>query len=204
MPSPPPLPANEQARLDALARYRIMDTRPEPRFDRITRLAAAFFEAPMSALKFADRDRIWVKSAVGCPTAQVARRIAFCAYTILNDGVFCVVDATRDWRFEDSPYVTEPPHVRAYLGAPLVSNDGYRLGCLSVAFNDPRAFTRSELTALEDFAAIAVNELELRVREDGWPPAPRPTGQSLAEFDVRNRPAPRRPKGGPPANDNGG
>lgn len=204
MPSTPPLPANEQARLDALARYQIMDTRPEPRFDRITRLAATFFEAPMSGLKFVERDRMWVKSAVGCPAAEVARRIAFCAYAILSDDVFYVADATRDWRFADSPYVREAPFVRTYAAAPLISRDGYPLGCLSVAFTEARALNRSAFTVLEDLAAIAVDELELRIGEvgAGEPPAPTP-GPRLADFDLRDETPPERPKRRRPANDNG-
>ena len=42
--APPPIPAEaEQARIDALRRYRILDTLPEQAYDDIVALARQFF-----------------------------------------------------------------------------------------------------------------------------------------------------------------
>ena len=39
-------PANEPARLEALRRYDVLDTLPEPAFDDLTHLAALICQAP--------------------------------------------------------------------------------------------------------------------------------------------------------------
>jgi hypothetical protein len=55
-----PVPDNEDERLRELARYNILDTPPEESFDRITRLAAELFDAPIALVSFIDRDRQWL------------------------------------------------------------------------------------------------------------------------------------------------
>jgi two-component sensor histidine kinase len=54
--SPPELliPADESQRLMALRRYHLLDTPPEPVFDRITRLAAAVLGMPISLVSLVD------------------------------------------------------------------------------------------------------------------------------------------------------
>ncbi len=42
----PPVPANESARIAALHALNILDTAPEERFDRLTRLARRVFNVP--------------------------------------------------------------------------------------------------------------------------------------------------------------
>ena len=36
-------------------------------------------------------------------------------------------------RYRESPFVTGPPHLRFYAGAPLVASNGYRLGSMCEA-----------------------------------------------------------------------
>ena len=45
---------DEGARLRALYTYAVLDTPPEPNFDRITSLAASIFGMPVCVLGFAD------------------------------------------------------------------------------------------------------------------------------------------------------
>ena len=56
---------NEAERVDALRRYQILDTPPEPAFDRIAEMAANFFHVPMADVSLVDEDRVWFKSRVG-------------------------------------------------------------------------------------------------------------------------------------------
>jgi hypothetical protein len=65
------LPENE--RLNALRRYQILDTPPEPAFDRIAEMAANFFHVPMAGVSLVDEDRVWFKSRVGINVNQTAR-----------------------------------------------------------------------------------------------------------------------------------
>lgn len=153
----------EFQRLAALQRYAILDTAPEARFDRLTRLASMLFEAPIALVSLVDAERQWFKSSCGLAGSETPREWAFCAYAIEGTDVLVVPDATRDVRFRDNPLVTGTPHIRFYAGAPLITPDGFGLGTLCVIDHRPRPGLSEELqTALQDFAALTVDLLALR------------------------------------------
>jgi two-component system, NarL family, sensor histidine kinase UhpB len=52
--------------------------------------------------------------------------------------------------------------VRAYAGAPLITSDGHCLGTISVLDWRPRGWSDEQVALLQDLAATAVTELELR------------------------------------------
>ena len=52
-----PLPADEEARLDNLAIYNILDTLPEQGYDDIVRLASLICGTAMGFISLVDRDR---------------------------------------------------------------------------------------------------------------------------------------------------
>ncbi|MEM9422247.1 MAG: GAF domain-containing protein [Pseudomonadota bacterium] len=162
MPIAAPIPTNEQARLGALYSYEILDTPAEESFDRITLLASQICDAPIALVSLVDEARQWFKSRHGLKAEQTDRSLAFCAHAILTDQTFVVTDATRDPRFCDSPLVTGPPDIRAYAGAPLIADEGVRLGTLCVICREPTLFTRRQLRQLESLAAITVDTLVLR------------------------------------------
>ncbi|MBT8484560.1 MAG: response regulator [Phycisphaerales bacterium] len=161
MPSAP-IPSNEPARLDALARLEILDTPSEAGFDRIARLAARLLEAPIAAISLVDREREWFKACVGTDTRQADRAIAFCAHTILHDEMLVVEDARQDPRFADNPQVTEQG-VRFYAGAPLRTSDGVNIGALCVKDVRPRGLDDDGRAVLEELGRIVVDEMELRL-----------------------------------------
>src|SRR5215472_14706063 len=92
------LPHNEAERLDALRRYKILDTPPEAAFDQIARMAANFFRVPMAGISLVDADRVWFKSRIGIDADQMDRDAGLCESAMLSDGVYHVRDATRDDR----------------------------------------------------------------------------------------------------------
>ena len=79
-----PMARNEAARLEALARYEILDTAPEQEFDDLTKLAAHVCGAPLAQITFVDRDRQWFKSRIGVEATQTPRDISFCGHAILG------------------------------------------------------------------------------------------------------------------------
>ena len=78
------LPENEAERLGALRRYQILDTPPEPAFDRIAEMAANFFHVPMAGVSLVDEDRVWFKSRVGINADQISAR---CRVMLFGDAL---------------------------------------------------------------------------------------------------------------------
>jgi GAF domain-containing protein len=156
------LPDNEPQRVERIRRYAILDTPPEESFDRITRIVAETIGVPIALVSLVDTYRQWFKSRYGLAARQTPREIAFCAHTILDDGIFVVEDTREDERFHDNPLVTGAPNIRFYAGAPLITSDGYKLGSLCAIDSKPRELDADGRQLLEDLAHLVIDEMELR------------------------------------------
>lgn len=143
-----PIPENEIERLNTLRGYELLDTRPEERFDELTRLAASICDAPISLISLVDGDRQWFKSKTGLEACQTPRADAFCAHAIMSPDLFVVPDALQDPRFATSPLVLGEWHIRFYAGAPLTAPNGHRLGALCVMDQKPRQLSCEQMESL--------------------------------------------------------
>jgi diguanylate cyclase (GGDEF)-like protein len=153
---------DEAGRLAALHRYEVLDTPSEEAFDRITGLVSAVLGVPISTVSLVDADRQWFKSCVGVSSRETARDISFCTHTIQEREPFNIPDAKLDPRFAENPLVTGPPFIRSYLGVPLSTPDGYNVGSLCAIDVVPRNYSSAQIEILKSFAALVVDELELR------------------------------------------
>lgn len=154
---------DEEARLAALQQTNLLDTDAEEAFDRITRTAAHAFGVPVALISLVDRNRQWFKSSVGIGISETSRDVSFCAHAILDGDVMVVPDATADPRFSDNPLVTGEPGIRFYAGAPLVLENGARIGTLCLLDRAPNtSFGAEDQRVLADLAAMAVVEINLR------------------------------------------
>jgi signal transduction histidine kinase len=158
------VPDNEEARLEALYRYDILNNAPkDANLDHITRLAARLFQAPTAVISLIDRDRQCLKAAVGIDPADTDRKVSFCTHVVYQGTTLVVPDTHKDPRFRDNPSVTGEPFFRFYTGAPLITSEGYSLGSLCVLDTQPRkAPTAEEIAMLEGLAQLVVDEFELR------------------------------------------
>lgn len=153
----------EAARLSALARFDVLDTPREESFDRIARLARRLFGVPVAIVSFIDAHRQWYKAQEGAEVSEVAREHTFCRHVIEGGAPMIVPDATADARFRDNVHVKKVPGVRFYAGVPLRTRDGFDLGSLCIIDTQPRSFDAEQLALMEDLAAMALDELELRL-----------------------------------------
>lgn len=180
----PAIPEDEARRVRALRRLGLLDTEPEERFDRVTRLAHRMFGVAAAAITLIDADRAWQKSASGETRGETPREFSLCAHAILDPGGLTVEDALDDPRFRDNPSVTGEPHVRFYAGHPITTPDGSPVGAFCIFDTQPRHLEPDEELALRDLALMVERELaatQLAVDDDLTGLANRKGFQLLAE-----------------------
>ena len=154
----PEFPADERTRLETLRSLQILDTLPEERFDRLTRLARKLFDVPIALVSLIDADRQWFKSSAGLEAKETPREISFCGHAILTEDILAVTDTALDERFHDNPLVTGDPKIRFYAGCPLIVSNG-KLGTLCLIGQEPREFDENDRALLHDLARIVEQEL---------------------------------------------
>ena len=155
----PDFPVNEVVRLETLRGLRLLDSEPEERFDRLTRLAKRMFGVSVALVTLVDSDRQWFKSSEGLDVCQTPRDISFCGHAILGDEVFVVPDTLADIRFHDNPLVTNPPRIRFYAGCPISFSNGAKLGTLCLIDLQPRDFSLEDRQVLRDLATMVEQEI---------------------------------------------
>lgn len=156
-------PMNEQARLQDLYSYHILDTLPEQELDELAEVASAICGTPISLISFVDKDRQWFKAKKGIEVPETPRSYSFCQHTLHNPKEVLVVNnPLQDERFKDNPLVIGKPNIRFYAGAPLETTAGHVLGTLCIIDNRPRTINESQKKALQLLAKKAMDYLEMR------------------------------------------
>lgn len=150
------------ARLEALKHYAIFGTPPEAAFDRIVQMVGKLFGVASVHINFLDDCTQSSKAFYGTDASGLGLEHSFCAQAILQNDVFVVLDALSDPQFQDNPLVTGGMG-RFYASAVLMSQNGVNIGTLCLTDPEPRnAFSAHERALLQNFAAIVMDELELR------------------------------------------
>ncbi|MCI8212430.1 diguanylate cyclase [Pseudomonas sp. S25] len=152
----------EKQRLAAVRAIQWLETAADENFDRICRLASAYFNVPTVLVSLVEKDRQWFAGRVGFQNSQTPINQSFCAHTIKQDGVMQVVDACVDPRFMDNELVTVEGGIRFYAGAPLVTRDGHAIGSLCLIDKFPHQLSHAETLVLQDLAEMVISQIEHR------------------------------------------
>lgn len=162
--------ASEQARLEALHRYAILNTGTDREFDELVHRAARDCDYPTALITFMETNRCWFKATAGVPRSlqhvrELPRDETFCNYAFRSSGIFSVVDAREDERFRRLRVVDRPDGYRAYVGAQLITPDGHSIGSLCLLDTVPHAPTPEQLNTLRALATRVMALLETRQRD---------------------------------------
>lgn len=153
----------EEERLENLRAYQILDTPTEEAFDGLARLGAFICNTPISMVNLIDAERVFTKAQVGVPGVQnLPRADVFCHHALFNRDIMEVEDAQLDPLFSHTPLVASAPNIRYYVGAPLVSPEGYPLGTMCALDVKPHRLNEKQRDALRTLAREVVSHLELR------------------------------------------
>ncbi|EKE67929.1 sensor domain-containing diguanylate cyclase [Gallaecimonas xiamenensis] len=155
-----PIPSNDEQRLAALDRSGLLRSRPDPRFDRVARLAKRLFKSNTALISLVAKDEQWFKAKDGLEAQALPRKTSFCGHAVAQSAPLIVKDTKDDPRFFDNPLVTGHPFIRFYAGYPVYF-EGQVLGTLCVFADKPRAFSDEDMDTLASLASWVENEIRL-------------------------------------------
>ncbi len=146
---------------DAVARLGLMDSAPEERFDRITRLAREMFDVDFAVVNVVNSETVFTKSQ---PPESHFRHTpiedSFCGEAVKRPAVLEVPDGRADPRFADRAIVAEHG-IRFYAGFPIHTDAGETVGTLCLLDTSPRELSESDRDAFERFGLWAQAEMRL-------------------------------------------
>jgi hypothetical protein len=171
----------ERMRLAALDDLHLLDTPPEERFDRITRLAKHIFDVPVAEINLLDNYRQFTKSpqvAGMDPNSPVTESL--CVVAITSPDILVVNDASQDERFADRAPVAGERHIRFYAGRPLSLDNTSRVGTLCLVDTKPREMDAAEQRLLDEMGSWVERELRDSVNPADPEEAAEPVSSSSA------------------------
>lgn len=163
------VPTDEAARQAKLGRYATLDAPDNRHFDRITRLASDVCEAPIALVSLVAGEGLSLKSTVGLDPVRHAdgirklRDARLCSNTVRQDGILIVPDVTTDERFCELLHDVTDPKIGTYMGAPLTTREGDRIGSLCVLYPTVTSIRDIWKERLTDLAAMLTADLESRL-----------------------------------------
>ena len=166
----PLIPQDEAERLVEFRLSTAVDSEPEERFDKISRMAQRVFIVPFAGVSFVEGERQWFKSKQGLPIGDSARNLSFCGHAITGTEVFVVEDAALDPRFAQNPLVLEEPHIRFYAAQPVRGPGGHNVGTLCIMDKQPREFGDEDRETLRDLGEMVEKELKSRGKKKAEAP----------------------------------
>ncbi len=162
--TPPPPPSDEHDRLDELYSYGLLDTPPEERFDRITRIASRFYDADVAFLSFVDAGQQWMKSKTSDALHDfVDRDRSVCTHVISTGEPLVIEDMRSSPQLAGHPLAGDLPW-RFYASVPIRGVSSSVVGTLCVMRSDAGPPAGFDLETLSDLAAITGHELNLTLQ----------------------------------------
>ncbi|MCG8379322.1 MAG: diguanylate cyclase [Proteobacteria bacterium] len=155
---------NDPERLTALKQLNIVYSPAEERFDRVTRMARSYFDMPMALISIVTMgNMLWYKSRQGvtCDGEPESAMMSMCGRCIMRDEILLIEDTHQDPMFKDNIEVKQEPFVRFYVGIPLRTGDGLKVGTLCLLDTKPRKFNQDKQDMLRDMAYWVENEIKM-------------------------------------------
>jgi|GEM_PF-168050 len=174
----------ERRRLQTIQSLGLIQTEPVTVFDEATQNVARFLSASICFLGIMERDRLWLRSAIGLSNKENTQHLAS-VQQIPRHESFCnhVIQSGRPLVIEDTHAVSDYQRLalvslygmRAYLGVPLITSSGDCVGTLAVMEQQACIFDDKDVSFLEAIARWCMSEFErhhLAVRLSSSPDSP--------------------------------
>jgi hypothetical protein len=153
----------EPERLKAIEDTGLVGVREDPVLHRLTRLAARALGAPVGLLSLVTEDRQFFASSWGLPEPWNSERgttllHSFCQHVVVSNLPLLVSDARKNPLLQDNLAI-EDLDVIAYIGTPVVDENGHTLGSFCVIEHQPRQWQAADVEILHDFAAAVMERV---------------------------------------------
>ena len=154
---------SSSSRLAAIRATGLLDDTTNDVLDRVARLARGLLGTPIANVSIVSSEAQYFVGMSGWAAWARSTPLAysFCQHVVAAESAFIVNDA------RDHPLVCESLgylklNVVAYVGVPLTTQDGETLGAFCAIDDVPREWTFEQVAILQDLAAVAMAEIELR------------------------------------------
>jgi len=151
-------------RSEAVDALKFLEAGKDQDFNRLARLAAGTFEAPMALVVLLDRNKLIFFAQHGVTLGGLPARRSLIEATVTSADLayLAVADAPADPNFAHDPLVAGVSHARFYAGAPILVR-GQRVGVLCVLSPEPRATVEpGRFAGLVELAGLAGSFFELK------------------------------------------
>ncbi len=156
---------SENLRLEEVNRYLQLDFNKMSELQDIVDLATQLCDKPIALITILDEHVNWLKVRSGVDVEVMPRETSFCQYGIQQNDMLIIPDATKDDRFDDNPTVTSGPNIRFYAGAPLILDNGMKLGTLCLFDSKPNSITALQQKTLSILSRQVTSLLELALSD---------------------------------------
>ncbi len=179
---PFPLPANESARAQAARALCARGEVGDPLFEEVAEIVREAFGTPVALVTLIDSDSSRFVAHLGTDMAAVPKDFSLCAHTFVTREALVIPDALADPRWANQPVVVHPPHVRFYVGVPVILSGGFAIGTVCAVDLAPRpAPDARQMRLLERLARIVARAHELPIEPDSAAAAALAGAQRLAQ-----------------------
>jgi signal transduction histidine kinase len=152
----------ELQRVKCLSEFDLEYDKLQPEFENLTRLAASIAGTDISVVNLIDSYTQWSVSHFGMAVIQVPREESVCNYTIQQKGYFEVRRLDLDPRFCEMDITAGVNGLKYYLGFPLTTITGDRIGALCVVDKDEKHLSEEKIDQLKMIAGEIVERLQLK------------------------------------------
>jgi GAF domain-containing protein len=154
-------PDDEEERLATLAEYDIDELPIEESFERLTDLIASHFDAGVAFIGLIEKDEENFLACHGADLDSLTREDTICTHSMLQEDVMVIEDIADDNRFNKNEQL-ENLGIVSYAGANMTAPNGQVIGQVCLIDFEKRSYDAEERMELQDFAATAMEILDLR------------------------------------------
>lgn len=150
---------DEDKRLSEVEGTGMAESTMDTRFDKIVDEASKIFDGCAAALCLLGDEKIYVKSSIRFPIADVDRHGSPAGYVVAHGQPLIVTDASSHPVFNAHPDAKSDNPIRFWVGVPVINDRNYALGVLCVFDSSKHADVTNH--QLEQLKLLAKNAMQL-------------------------------------------